>query len=112
MLQKMNNELYVWGLFGIFPHVYTAYTIFSIKVLYNLATLCLSATFSCVDFKNVIMGDIPVSLCVRCVCLTWGPAATRPARFVVVVVVVAVAAVSDTAVDAAAEDEHRHNDAG
>ena len=36
----------------------TAYTIFSIKVLY-VATLCLNRTLSCVDLVDVIKGDIP-----------------------------------------------------
>ena len=39
--------------------VNTTYTIFSIEVLYNLATLCLNGPLSCVDIVDVITGDIP-----------------------------------------------------
>ena len=28
--------------------------------IYNLTTLCLNGTLSCVDFVDVIMGDIPI----------------------------------------------------
>ena len=37
----------------------TAYTIFNNAVIYNLTTLCLNGTLPCVDFMDVIMGDIP-----------------------------------------------------
>ena len=40
------------------PHVNTTYTVFSIK-LYNLTILCLNGTLPCVDFMEVIVGDIP-----------------------------------------------------
>ena len=40
----------------LFLHVNTADTIFSIKVLYNLTTLCL--TLPCVEFMDVIIRDI------------------------------------------------------
>ena len=43
----------------LFPHGNTNYTIFSIKLLYNLTTLCLYGTLPCVDFMDGIMGDIP-----------------------------------------------------
>ena len=39
-----------------------AYTIFSIKQLYDLTTLCLNGTLLCVDFMDVIMGDRPIGL--------------------------------------------------
>ena len=42
----------------LFPHVNTTYTIFCTKLIYNLTTLCLSGTVLCVDFMDVIMGDI------------------------------------------------------
>ena len=41
---------------AVIPHVNTACTIISI----SLATVCLKGAFSCVDFMDVIMGDIPV----------------------------------------------------
>ena len=45
----------------LFVHVNNPYTILSIKLLYihNITTLCLNGTLSCVDFMDVIMGDIP-----------------------------------------------------
>ena len=55
-----NNKIrsFLSGLFWLFPHVNTAYTIFSIKlVLVNLSELCLNGTLSCVDLMDVIMGD-------------------------------------------------------
>ena len=42
---------------GLFSHVNTPYTIFSIEVLYSLATLCLNGRLSCVDFVDVITGE-------------------------------------------------------
>ena len=33
--------------------------IFNIKLLYSLSSLCLNRTLSCVDFMDVIMGDMP-----------------------------------------------------
>ena len=51
------------GAHGYFPgHVNTAFTLFILKLLYNLTTLYLNGTFSCVDFMDDIMGDIPDSL--------------------------------------------------
>ena len=44
----------------LFPHVNTAYTIFTINAIYNLTTLCLNGTLPCVDFMDVTMGDIPL----------------------------------------------------
>ena len=38
----------------LFPHVNTAYTRVSIKLLYNHTTLCLMGHFHCVDFMDVI----------------------------------------------------------
>ena len=53
----------------VLTHVNTASTIFSINkdlcrkaATYNLTTLCLNGTLSCVDFMDVIMGDIPLSV--------------------------------------------------
>ena len=44
----------------LYPNVNTAYAIFSIKLLiYNLNTLCMNGTLSCVDLTDVIIGDIP-----------------------------------------------------
>ena len=38
------------------------YASFNIKLLYiNLTTLCVNGTSSCVDFMDVIMGDIPIA---------------------------------------------------
>ena len=37
--------------------------LFSLKVLYNVATLCLSGTLSCVDFMDVTMGNVSFSYC-------------------------------------------------
>ena len=48
---------------GVVPHVNTAYTIFSTKLLYNLTTLCLNGTLPCVDFRDVIMGDLLLVTC-------------------------------------------------
>ena len=43
---------------GYSTHVNTAYTAFSIKMLYNnLITLCLNGTLLGVDFMDVIIGD-------------------------------------------------------
>ena len=43
----------------VFPHVTTAYTtIVSIRLLYNPTTPSLNGTLPCVDFIDVIMGDI------------------------------------------------------
>ena len=36
--------------------------LYLIKLLYKLNTLCLNRTLSCVDFMDVIMGDIPMKL--------------------------------------------------
>ena len=44
---------------GLFPHGNTAYTIFSVKVLYIASPNCLNGRLSCVNFVDVIMGDIP-----------------------------------------------------
>ena len=44
----------------LFSHVNTAYTVFSIKLIYNLNTLCLNGTLFCVDFMDVTMGDEPL----------------------------------------------------
>ena len=41
------------------PHDNTAYAIFSIELLYTLATLPLSEQLSCVDFTSIIMGNVP-----------------------------------------------------
>ena len=52
---------------GLFPHVNTTDPIFSAKLLiYNLTTLCLNGTLPCVDFLEVIMGDIPISVTHGC----------------------------------------------
>ena len=48
---------YFNDLWKLFPHV--GPTIFSINC-YNLTTLCLNGTLPCVDFMDVIMGDIPL----------------------------------------------------
>ena len=37
----------------LFPHVNTAYTVFSIKLIYNLTTLCLNGTLSAMLFYHV-----------------------------------------------------------
>ena len=47
---------------GALPHVNTADTICAI---YNIATLCLNGTLSCVDFMAVIMGDIPIMVVIK-----------------------------------------------
>ena len=39
----------------LLPHVNTTCTIFSLKLLYNLTTLCLNGSLPRVDF----MGDLP-----------------------------------------------------
>ena len=43
------------------PHVNATCTIFSMKLLY-ITTQCLIRTLPCVDFMDVIMGDIPLFL--------------------------------------------------
>ena len=43
----------------LYTHISIACTIISIRLLYNLATVCLKWAFSCVDYIDVIMGDIP-----------------------------------------------------
>ena len=37
------------------------------KMLYNIITLCFNGTLSCVDFMDVIMGDLPyiIRLCLN-----------------------------------------------
>ena len=46
----------------VIPHIYTAVYIQDIADIYNVTTLCLNWTLPCVDFMDVIMGDIPVTL--------------------------------------------------
>ena len=50
----------IMGHIPLFPHVNTAYTIYLAVAfaIYNLTTLCLNGTLPCVDFMDVIMGDI------------------------------------------------------
>ena len=45
--------------FRLFPQVSNTCTIISLTLLYNLDTVRLKWACSCVDFMNVIMGDIP-----------------------------------------------------
>ena len=46
---------------GTLPHGRYAYMYVRkhIAAIYNLTTLCLNGTLPCVDFMDVIMGDIP-----------------------------------------------------
>ena len=44
----------------LFPHVHTVHAT-DIYIVYNLTTLRLIVTLSCVDFVDVIMGDIAVT---------------------------------------------------
>ena len=48
----------IMGDIPLFLHVNTADTIFSIKLLYNLTTLCLKRTLPCVEFMDVTIRDI------------------------------------------------------
>ena len=55
----------------LFFHIHCiniAYTIFSIKVLFITQPHCLNWTLACLDFMDVIMGDIPYT-CVTTLCL-------------------------------------------
>ena len=52
----------VLGVCRLSPHVNTACIIHIVQscYIYNLITLCLNGTLPCVDFMDVIMGDIPI----------------------------------------------------
>ena len=49
------------------PCQHCLYYIYHKAAIYNLTTLCLNGTLSCVDFMDVIMGDIPyiTTLCLN-----------------------------------------------
>ena len=50
-------QLTKMGLFSYSPMLTRVYYL---AYLYNLSTLCLNGTLSCVNFMDVTMGDIPV----------------------------------------------------
>ena len=54
----------IMGDIPLFPHVNTAHTIFSIKLLYNLTTLCLNGP--CSEYVDVIIGDVPAGVKKEC----------------------------------------------
>ena len=52
--------LLVRELVGLSPHIHTVNTIVSMKILYNLTTLCLGAAHPSVDFMDVNMRNVPL----------------------------------------------------